>query len=143
VLNGPVRELSAPFAAFGVSGHILRGNVASALHGAAGMIAAARPDAAARAGALTALLLDRPPLTGASGRTATGAFRRRSCCLIYRAAPGRAGALCGDCVLRGDGRGGRGARAAADDEGRRSGPAGPAGRTRRSGHPGPSGRTGR
>ncbi|MEC3992209.1 (2Fe-2S)-binding protein [Actinacidiphila sp. DG2A-62] len=146
VLDGPVRELSAPFAAFGLSGHILRGNIASALHGAAGMIAAARPDAAARAGALTALLLDRPPLTGASGRTAAGAFRRRSCCLIYRAAPGRAGALCGDCVLRGgrgDGRDGRGARAAADDEGRRSGPVGPAGRTRRSAHPGPSGRTGR
>jgi hypothetical protein len=100
LLAGPVAELAGPFAAMGVSPHILRGNTASAVNGAAAMAAAADPALAARARALAALLLERPPLRGAAGRTAAGAFRRRSCCLIYRAAPGGAGALCGDCVLR-------------------------------------------
>lgn len=100
LLAGPVAELAGPFAAMGVSPHILRGNTASAVNGAAAMAAAADPALAARAPALAALLLERPPLRGAAGRTSAGAFRRRSCCLIYRAAPGDAGALCGDCVLR-------------------------------------------
>ena len=47
-----------------------------------------------------AALLDRPPLGAQCDRGPDGAFRRRSCCLIYRAAPGRRGALCGDCALR-------------------------------------------
>lgn len=100
VLDGPVRELLDPFAALRVSPHILWGNAASAVNGATGMIAAARPDLAAPARALAALLLDRPPLRDTSFRTPSGAFRRRSCCLIYRAAPGGAGALCGDCALQ-------------------------------------------
>lgn len=100
LLAGPVAELARPFGAMGVSPHILRGNTASAVNGAAAMAATADPALAARARALAALLLERPPLRGAAGHTAAGAFRRRSCCLIYRAAPGGAGALCGDCVLR-------------------------------------------
>lgn len=115
LLDGPVRELADAFAPFKVSAHILWGNTASALNGAAGMLAAARPADAARVRSLTARLLDRPPLRGTSTGTGTStstgtrtgsrtaaparAFRRRSCCLIYRAAPGGSGALCGDCAL--------------------------------------------
>jgi hypothetical protein len=99
VCEGAVRELEVACAEFGVSPHVLRGNTASALDGAARMIAAARPEAAERAGALAGLVLERGSLRGSGRRTATGAFQRRSCCLIYRAAPGRSGALCGDCAL--------------------------------------------
>lgn len=101
VLDGPLAELAGLFGASGVSPHILLGNTASAVNGAATALGAARPELAARARAFTALLLERPPLRPQRGRTPAGAFRRRSCCLIYRAAPGRAGALCGDCVLHG------------------------------------------
>jgi hypothetical protein len=105
VLSGPVRELTAACADLRVSPHVLRGNTASALNGAARAVAGARPEAAARARALTGLLLAGGPLRGAARLAPAGAgggrgaFRRRSCCLIYRAAPGHAGALCGDCAL--------------------------------------------
>lgn len=84
---------------FSVSPHILHGNTASAVNGAATMIIAARPDLTGRTGAIASLLLTHPPLREASTTTTDGAFRRRSCCLIYRAAPGNRGALCGDCAL--------------------------------------------
>ncbi|WP_210584077.1 (2Fe-2S)-binding protein [Streptomyces sp. GESEQ-35] len=99
LLDGPLRELADTMAEFSVSPHILRGNTASAVNGAATMIMAARPDLTARTRTLTSLLLDRPPLRDASTTTSDGAFRRRSCCLIYRAAPDGKGPLCGDCVL--------------------------------------------
>ncbi|MYS20943.1 FhuF 2Fe-2S C-terminal domain-containing protein, partial [Streptomyces sp. DvalAA-14] len=99
LLAGPLEELAAAFARFGVSWHILRGNTASAVNGAALMLARARPERAARAREFAASLLARPPLAGAGGGIEEGAFRRRSCCLIYRAAPDRKGALCGDCAL--------------------------------------------
>ncbi|MFJ2954511.1 (2Fe-2S)-binding protein [Streptomyces sp. NPDC087270] len=99
VCEGAVREVESACAGFRVSPHVLRGNTASAVNGAARMIAAARPDAAARAEALTGLLLERGRLRGSGRRTPGGGFRRNSCCLIYRAAPGHAGALCGDCAL--------------------------------------------
>ncbi|WP_328459817.1 (2Fe-2S)-binding protein [Streptomyces sp. NBC_00448] len=99
VFEGAVREVESACAEFRVSPHVLRGNTASAVNGAARMIAAARPDAAARAEALTGLLLERGRLRGSGRRTPGGGFRRNSCCLIYRAAPGHAGALCGDCAL--------------------------------------------
>jgi hypothetical protein len=109
LLDGPVRELVDAFSGFRVSPHILWGNTASALNGATGMLAAARPQDADRVRSLADRLLDRPPLrdtstgsvAGPGGRTAGPArpFRRRSCCLIYRAAPGGRGGLCGDCVL--------------------------------------------
>ncbi|MFI6685167.1 (2Fe-2S)-binding protein [Streptomyces sp. NPDC050485] len=99
LLDGPLRELADAMKAFSVSRHILRGNTASAVNGAATMMTAARPDLAVRTRTITALLLARPPLRDASVTTPDGAFRRRSCCLIYRAAPGGKGALCGDCAL--------------------------------------------
>jgi hypothetical protein len=100
LLAGPLEELGTLFGEFGVSRHILRGNTASAVNGAAMTLARLRPELAARTRAFTQLLLARPPLAGESATTADGAFRRRSCCLIYRAAPGGKGALCGDCALR-------------------------------------------
>ncbi|KPI10596.1 FhuF/siderophore biosynthesis protein, C-terminal [Actinobacteria bacterium OK074] len=99
LLNGALRELADAFAEFAVSRHILWGNTASAVNGAATMLVAARPDLTAPIRTLTALLLDRPPLRDAGTMTPNGAFRRRSCCLIYRAAPDGKGALCGDCAL--------------------------------------------
>jgi hypothetical protein len=101
VLNGPVRLLADATARFSVSDRILWGNVASSVNGAATMIATARPDLAERVAGLVAALLDRAPLRHTSVRT-EGRFRRRSCCLIYRAAPGgERGPVCGDCVLAG------------------------------------------
>jgi ferric iron reductase protein FhuF len=99
LLDGALRELADAMEPFSVSPHILRGNTASAVNGAVTMLTAARPDLTARTRTITARLLDRAPLRDASTTTPDGAFRRRSCCLIYRAAPGGKGALCGDCVL--------------------------------------------
>ncbi|MFJ8471262.1 (2Fe-2S)-binding protein [Kitasatospora sp. NPDC094011] len=100
VLDGPVRELTEAFAEFGVPPRIRWGNVASAVNGAAGGVVRASPQLGVRARELAARLIDLPPLRGAGTVAADGTgFRRRSCCLIYRAAPDRAGGLCGDCVL--------------------------------------------
>lgn len=101
LLDGPVRELSEALGAgFGVSARILHGNVASAVSGAAAAIARSAPQLAPGARELVAQLLARAPLQGAGTAADDGTgFRRRSCCLIYRAAPDHAGALCGDCVL--------------------------------------------
>ncbi|WP_405684013.1 (2Fe-2S)-binding protein [Streptomyces sp. NBC_01387] len=99
LLDGPLRELADAMAEFTVSRRILWGNTASAVNGAATMITTTRPDLTARTRAITSRLLERPPLRDASCTGPDGAFRRRSCCLIYRAAPGASGALCGDCVL--------------------------------------------
>ena len=99
LLDGPVSELVRLFA---VSERVLWGNVASAINGAAGMIGSARPDLAADATALATTMLGAPQLRDASTRHPDGRFQRRSCCLIYQAAPGRSrDALCGDCVLTG------------------------------------------
>jgi hypothetical protein len=97
LLDGPLRTLTE---AFDVSEKVLWGNVASAINGAATMIANARPDLAGRAAALAGELLDTPLLHGTGTRRANGRFQRRSCCLIYQAAatPSR-DAVCGDCVL--------------------------------------------
>ena len=97
LVDGPLRTLTS---AFEVSEKVLWGNVASAINGAATMIAATRPDLAARAAALACDLLATPLLRDAATRGADGRFRRRSCCLIYQAAatPSR-DAVCGDCVL--------------------------------------------
>lgn len=97
-------ELCDAMRPFGVSPRVLWGNVASALNGARIALSAADPGLAARARADdddVKALLSRPLLADAWRRTAAGAFQRRSCCLIYRAAPDRRGALCGDCVLSG------------------------------------------
>jgi hypothetical protein len=101
VLDGPIALLVEATRRFSVSERILWGNVASSVNGAATMIATTRPDLARQADELVAALLDRPPLRHTATR-ADGRFRRRSCCLIYQAAPGPTrGAVCGDCVLAG------------------------------------------
>ncbi|HEX3491111.1 MAG TPA: (2Fe-2S)-binding protein [Streptosporangiaceae bacterium] len=80
---------------------LLWGNAASALTGALGVLARARPDLRQPVTTLAATLLARGRLadTGQLGVTGDGlGFRRRSCCLYYRL-PG--GGLCGDCGLTG------------------------------------------
>ncbi len=81
-----------------VSPIVLQGNIASAVNAAAAMIAAARPGLATQAAAVRDALLSTPELAGTWTSSAAG-FRRRSCCLIYRAAPAATAAVCGDCVL--------------------------------------------
>ena len=99
VLDGPVAALTeVVLARFGVSAKVLRGNIASAVHAAAGIVGRARPELAGRARAVAAGLLDRPLLTG-TFEVRHGQFVRRSCCLIYRISPGGRAAICGDCVL--------------------------------------------
>ncbi|MGX1673697.1 (2Fe-2S)-binding protein [Streptomyces sp. NPDC055400] len=101
VLDRHLEPLSAALRArYRVSAPLLRGNAGSALAGAAREISrwarcAGRPDVAARARLLTTELFADPRLTATGTRTGT-AFRRASCCLIYRA-PG--GGLCGDCCF--------------------------------------------
>ncbi|RKN08356.1 (2Fe-2S)-binding protein [Streptomyces radicis] len=97
--RGPVGELTAAFGTLSLSPRILWGNVASAVHGAAAQLARARPGAAGEAGAALGALLPVTPLRGMAEVGADGRFLRRSCCLIYRAAPDRRGPVCGDCVL--------------------------------------------
>ena len=103
LLDGPVQALVDATAGLSVSRRVLWGNVASAVDGAAAALAATAPGpVAARARTLAALLQRQPALRGASAPGRAGGFRRRSCCLIYRAAPpgaGSARSLCGDCVL--------------------------------------------
>jgi FhuF 2Fe-2S C-terminal domain len=98
LLGGPVAQIVRAVEAMAVSPRVLWGNVASAVNGAATMIAAARPDLAGRAAEAAAALLGHPDLAGTyQGRPLEG-FRRRNCCLIYRLSPERP-AYCGDCVL--------------------------------------------
>jgi hypothetical protein len=108
VLSERVHDLAGPLAAafgavFRLSQHVLRGNVASALSGASGMLAAPFPSRAETAGRLTAQVLALGWLRG-TGQYAQPdpaqprwSLTRRSCCLLYRV-PGAG--LCGDCVLR-------------------------------------------
>jgi hypothetical protein len=110
VLSEGVHDLTGPLAAvfgaaFRLSQHVLRGNVASALSGASGMLAAAFPGRAQAAGRLTAQVLAAGWLRG-TGQYAQPDpaqprwfLARRSCCLLYRV-PGAG--ICGDCVLRRD-----------------------------------------
>ncbi|MFD2420231.1 (2Fe-2S)-binding protein [Amycolatopsis pigmentata] len=102
VFDGPIRALGEAFARLSVSRQILWGNVASALHGAATVLDRERPEWTDRTRALTASLRHRAPLAGTGEVDTQGRFRRRSCCLIYRAAPGGSGPVCGDCVLAGN-----------------------------------------
>jgi hypothetical protein len=102
VLDSPVRDLVEATMPLSVSPRTLWGNVASAVNGAASMIATCQPAWADRSQVIASLLLDQPPLRNTSIVSADGGFRRRSCCLIYRAAPNTAAAVCGDCVLSRD-----------------------------------------
>jgi hypothetical protein len=99
VVSGPIAALTlATQRACPVSSTVLWGNVASAVNGATTMIRTQRPDLAARAAAYANALLARSDLNAENVQVGPG-FRRRSCCLIYRLAPGPAQAICGDCVL--------------------------------------------
>jgi hypothetical protein len=82
-----------------VSPQVLWGNVASAVNGAAAQVAARRPDQAAPAWAAAATLFASPQLSR-EHHPPGPAFRRTSCCLIYKITPGRPQSVCGDCVLR-------------------------------------------
>jgi hypothetical protein len=102
-VDGLVRPLLEVFRSrFVLSPQVLWGNVASALGGAAGMLADTTPGHAGRAGEVVAAMLDRAPLTGTATLApkdparARRALKRRNCCLYYRI-PG--GGTCGDCVL--------------------------------------------
>jgi hypothetical protein len=83
-----------------VSGRVLWGNVASAVNAAAAQVARPRPDLAGDAWRAAARLLASPWLRDEPHHPGP-AFRRSSCCLFYRLAPGNPSAVCGDCVLAG------------------------------------------
>ncbi|MFI5610095.1 (2Fe-2S)-binding protein [Amycolatopsis sp. NPDC051903] len=100
VLDGPLARLDHALDAFSVSGTIRRGNVASALNGAATMLRQDHPEWTSEVDTIVERLFAVPALAGTFTREG-GRFRRRSCCLIYRAAPGHDGPKCGDCVLLG------------------------------------------
>jgi hypothetical protein len=99
-MAGPVADAFRTL--FRLSPLVLRGNIASALAGAAGMLARSVPDRAETAGQLTARILALGPLRGTGEFVQPDASQpqrflvRRSCCLYYRV-PG--GGTCGDCVL--------------------------------------------
>jgi len=99
LLAGPVGQIVRVVEAMAVSPRVLWGNVASAVSGAATMIAAARPDLAVAVAGVAATALRYPALAGTyRGSPGTG-FRRRNCCLIYRLSSPGPGRYCGDCVL--------------------------------------------
>ncbi len=104
LIDGPVAALTSAVASLiAVSGRVLWGNVASALNSATNLAANQRPDLAARLYAIGTATLADPRLASEPGVPGP-AFRRTSCCLIYRAAPpGPAGSapVCADCVLAG------------------------------------------
>ncbi|MCS0635581.1 (2Fe-2S)-binding protein [Streptomyces sp. LP05-1] len=86
----------------GVSPQVSRGNSASALVGALRVLGARVPDAPRDPLPLVRELLARPPLAGTGPFRVAGdgavVFRRRSCCLYYRAPRG---GMCEECVLQG------------------------------------------
>jgi hypothetical protein len=99
LLAGPIAQIIRAVEAMAVSPQVLWGNVASAVNGAATMIAAARPDLAAAAAGTAGTVLHYPALAGTYQGSPGAGFRRRNCCLIYRLSPAGAARYCGDCVL--------------------------------------------
>lgn len=99
VLDGPVRELTAAFAALSMSPKVLWGNVASAVAGAASLLVNVRPQWTTIISPIIAALLEHPLLAGSGTIDATTRFRRNSCCLLYQIARGTRGTVCSDCVL--------------------------------------------
>ena len=98
LLAGPVTQIVRAVQAMAVSPQVLWGNVASAVNGAATMIAAVRPDLTGPAAEAAAAMLRYPPLAGTYRGHPLRGFRRRNGCLIYRLSPSPP-AYCGDCVL--------------------------------------------
>jgi hypothetical protein len=99
LLAGPIAQIIRAVEAMAVSPQVLWGNVASAVNGAATMIAAARPDLAAAAVGAAGTALHYPALAGTYQGSPGAGFRRRNCCLIYRLSPPAPARYCGDCVL--------------------------------------------
>ena len=81
-----------------VSVQVLWGNVASAVNGAANQLAALRPDLGREAWTAAAAYFACPRLSRERQRPGP-AFRRSSCCLIYKLAPDQTYSICGDCIL--------------------------------------------
>jgi FhuF 2Fe-2S C-terminal domain len=81
-----------------VSAHVLWGNVASAINGAAAQVAARRPDLS-RASWATATALFASPRLSRERQSPGPAFRRSSCCLIYRISASHPQGICSDCIL--------------------------------------------
>lgn len=99
LIAGPIGELVAGVQAVcPLSPKVAWGNVGSALNGAAIVLGQLRPDLATETYRLTSGLLSRGPLR-MPDPVAGPAFRRNSCCLLYRIVPAGRNALCGDCVL--------------------------------------------
>lgn len=80
---------------YGVSEHVLWGNVGSAANSTLALLRGSRPDLVDAAQEAADGLLQDPRIDGGALHTSTD-FRRRSCCLIYRTGI----QMCGDCVLR-------------------------------------------
>jgi hypothetical protein len=99
LLAGPIGQIVRAVESMAVSPQVLWGNVASAVNGAATMIAAARPDLAVAAAGAAATALRYPALADTHRGSPGAAFRRRNCCLIYRLSPSGPSRYCGDCVL--------------------------------------------
>jgi hypothetical protein len=99
LLHGPIRSLVEMTAPMARSRRVLWGNVASAINGAAAMVAMARPALAADAAATASAMLQFPALAGSYRGDPVDTFRRQSCCLIYRIASPPATEYCGDCIL--------------------------------------------
>jgi len=99
LLDGAIAPVTAAVARLvPVSWRVLWGNVASAVNTAAAQVARQRPDLAPEAWRAACLLLADPRLPAESCPPGPR-FRRSSCCLFYRLAPGEPAAICGDCVL--------------------------------------------
>lgn len=102
VLEGLVAPLTRAVGELSVSPRTLWGNVASAVNGARTVLTATAPTGEERIARSCGVFLAHEALRGTYADAAGGQpFRRRNCCLIYRAMPGtdRAAAVCGDCVL--------------------------------------------
>ncbi|PDP88192.1 ferric iron reductase [Glycomyces fuscus] len=102
VLGALARAARGLAGAGSVAPGLLRGNTAAALAGAVRALGVDRPALRVRAEEVAADLLGRPSLAGTGGYTGVdtdgaGVFRRTTCCLYYRV-PG--GGYCGDCALR-------------------------------------------
>lgn len=97
-LLAPVTEAIATLVP--LSARVVWGNVASAVNSAAVQVARQRSDLAPAAWQAADLLFASPRLHTEPHPPGL-AFRRSSCCLFYRLAPGPQLAVCGDCVLVG------------------------------------------
>jgi len=100
LLNEVISPLTAQISrVVSISPRVLWGNVASAVNGSAAQVASQRPDLSGPAWAAAASLFDGLQL-GRERHPPGPAFRRSSCCLIYKIAADRSQGICSDCVLR-------------------------------------------